>query len=547
MATDRRDRPVGYQHLVEVCNLDLPSLRRPGQVASVRATQSAGRTRGVETTLYPHGMWPGDDLIDHLRFALRYEGVQPGVVQALAQHADMRALIAGHARRHGVRPLHRRLAFLHTFLTDEVVPLRVSDDERYVDMAGSRLQFVLDRGDRDRRYRVRNNLLGSSAFCPQVFKTAELLEALRTDDVAGIDPWQGCGEDIRERVADYLYLHETQASWQIEAETPDTRRTREFTDLLRRAGDHDFVSAQGLAELNACILGRTTDVEAPWRTAQTWVGYMDAQWREHITLLGAPPHALAGLMDGLVDCHRRIRADGTGPTVVHGACVGFALVYIHPFDDGNGRAHRFVFHNILAQRAYLPSNLAFPLSAWLLHNRRAYIGSMTRTSEHILDRAQLRWLPDARLEVVNDIAPHFRYLDLTDKAVSLHRFIRATVREEMEPNINFLIKFDDAVHRIDNIVNWPYPQTRLFIKLCVQNQGRLSRRKRELPAFRDVPATMLGQLEACVRDAYGLDPQEAADGAEGGPRVEPDAPEAQPPEGNHKMSSGGGIPPMRRT
>lgn len=534
MATDRRDRPVGYQHLVEACNLDLPSLLRVGQVAAVRSVQPAGRTRDVETTLYPHGMWPGNDIVDHLRFALQHEGVQPGVLHALAQHADMRAVIAGHARQHGVRPLHRRLAFMHTFLTDETVPLRVSDDQRYVDMASGRLQFVLDRGDRDRRYRVRNNLLGAAGrFCPQVFKTPQLREVLRADDVAGIDPWQGCGEDIRARVEDYLYLHETQASWQIEAETPDTRRTREFMDLLRRAGGHDFVSAQGLAELNACILGRAPNSEAPWRTTQTWVGYMDAQWQEHITMLGAPPHALAGLMDGLVDCHRRIRADGNVPPVVHGACVGFALVYIHPFADGNGRAHRFVFHNILAGREYLPPGLAFPLSAWLLRDRKAYIGSMTRTSERILDRAQLRWLPDARLEVVNDIAPHFRYLDLTNEAVSLHRFIRATVQEEMEPNIDFLIKFDDAVHRIDNVVNWTYPQVSLFIKLCAQNQGRLSRRKRELPAFRDVPETVLTQLEACVRDAYGFDPeQEATDGAE------PDTPEAKPPPDRPKPYGG---------
>ena len=499
-----QERPVGYQHLVETYALDLPPLLRPGRVASVSAMQPAVQGERGTATRYPHSMWPGNELMDHLRFALQHEGVHPGVLHALAQRVDVSALIARHALQHGTQTLHRRLAFMHTFLTDEAVPLPVSEAQRYVDMANGRLQFVLSRGKRDRRYRVRNNLLGSREFCPQVFKTTELLEVLRTDDVAGLDPWQGCPEDIQERVEDYLYRHETQSSWKIESETPDTRRTQEFMDLLRQAGHDDFVSRYGLAQLNACILGQAGDPAAPWRTTQTWVGYMDAQWQEHITMLGAPPQALAGLMDGLVACHRNLQGDGTVPAVVHGACIGFALVYIHPFQDGNGRAHRFLFHNILALREYLPPNTAFPLSAWMLRNRKAYIGSMTRTCNGILNRAQLHWLPDARLEVVNDIAPYFRYMDLTNEAVSLHRFIQATVHEEMKPNIDFMIKFDTAVHLIDSTVNWPYPQVSLFIKLCVQNHGRLSRRKRELAAFRDVPEDVLAQLETCVRDAYGI-------------------------------------------
>lgn len=209
-------------------------------------------------------------------------------------------------------------------------------------------------------------------------------------------------------------------------------------------------------------------------------------------------------MDGLVDCHRRMRTDAALPPIVHAACIGFPTVYIHPFADGNGRAHRFLLHNILAQREYLPPNTVFPLSAWLLRNRKSCTGSMTRTCNGILDMAQLHWEDDSSLKVVNDIAPHFRYMDLTQETASLYRFIRATVHDELEPGIEFMISFEEAIRRMNDVVDWPYPQQSLFIKLCVQNKGRLSKRKRALPAFRDLQEDVLSRLESCVQQAYRL-------------------------------------------
>jgi len=30
-----------------------------------------------------------------------------------------------------------------------------------------------------------------------------------------------------------------------------------------------------------------------------------------------------------------------GPPIVHAAVIGYAFVFLHPFEDGNGRIHRF--------------------------------------------------------------------------------------------------------------------------------------------------------------------------------------------------------------
>lgn len=100
-----------------------PPLLRPGRVASVSTVQSAVQQERRAVTRSPRGMWPGDEL-DYRCFALQHEGVHPGVLHALALRVDVPALITRHARHHGIQTLHRRLACMHTFLTEEVVPLR---------------------------------------------------------------------------------------------------------------------------------------------------------------------------------------------------------------------------------------------------------------------------------------------------------------------------------------------------------------------------------------------------------------------------------------
>ena len=509
------EHPVGYQYLVETASLAVPPLIQPGRMGRVRTVQSDESGLSQSPVMYPEAMWPGERVMDHLRFALQHEGVQPGILLELAKHVDMPAEILSDCQE-GVQTYHRRLAYLHEFLTGESTPLSVPASSRYIDVVNSRLQFTLERGDHSLSYRVRDNLLGTPQFCPQVFKTEAILQSVQGDEVEGTDPWGDCPEELQERIEHYLYLHETQASWKIEQETPNTQRVRNFVNLLRRAHQRDFLTEQGFAELQESITGvRTGEGQALWRDDQVWVGYLDRNWQEVVVLLGAQPGSVPSLMEGLAHCHRRILEDRTVPALVHAACISFPCVYIHPFNDGNGRTHRFILHNVLAQRGYMEQDTIFPLSAWLLNHRKAYVASMTPTCQGIIDLAELRWLPEARLEVINDIAPYFRYMDLTREVVSLYHFMNSTVRDELEPSIDFMVKFEEARQRLDEQVNWPYRRISLFIQLCHRNGGILSNRKRKLPDFHHLSDGQLVQLEECVQTAFGLEPTRKSDsGAE---------------------------------
>lgn len=85
---------------------------------------------------------------------------------------------------------------------------------------------------------------------------------------------------------------------------------------------------------------------------------------------------------------------------------------------------------------------------------------------------------DGRLAVHNDTAIWYRYIDLTIQAEALFRFIDQTIDTELADELAFLANYDAAKQAIQNTVDMPDRQIDLFIRFCLQNNGRLSARKR---------------------------------------------------------------------
>jgi prophage maintenance system killer protein len=52
-------------------------------------------------------------------------------------------------------------------------------------------------------------------------------------------------------------------------------------------------------------------------------------------------------MAGLLEANDRMHEDDPDP-VLKTAATAFGFVYIHPFENGNGRVHRCLIHHVLA-------------------------------------------------------------------------------------------------------------------------------------------------------------------------------------------------------
>ena len=77
------------------------------------------------------------------------------------------------------------------------------------------------------------------------------------------------------------------------------------------------------------------------------------------------PDDVPALMEGL---QAFIEESADLNPVIVAAVAAFGFVFIHPFEDGNGRTHRFMLHYFLSTRGVTPENFIFPVSATILED-----------------------------------------------------------------------------------------------------------------------------------------------------------------------------------
>jgi hypothetical protein len=100
------------------------------------------------------------------------------------------------------------------------------------------------------------------------------------------------------------------------------------------------------------------------------------------------------------------------------------------------------------------------------------------------------------------LAPLYRYPDMTAQVEALFAFIEQTVETELAEELSFLANYDRTKRAMQEVVDLPDRDLDLFIRVCLQNQGRLSKAKRD-STFRALRDDEVAQLERCVSDGYG--------------------------------------------
>ena len=231
---------------------------------------------------------------------------------------------------------------------------------------------------------------------------------------------------ILARAVDYLYTKETRSSFAIEGETPSASRTERFVAALRAAPGIDPADKAALVRLQGDIVDRRY-AASDWRNGQNFVGATVGGYREEVHFICPRPEDVPGLMDAWTALMRRV-VEGGVPPVVAAAVSAFAFVFIHPFEDGNGRIHRFLMHHVLARRGYGPPDMILPVSAAILRDRRGYDAILESFSRPLFEFIRWRWTAGQELVVENDTSDLYRYFDATAFAEYLHDRVADTVR-----------------------------------------------------------------------------------------------------------------------
>jgi len=206
-------------------------------------------------------------------------------------------------------------------------------------------------------------------------------------------------------------------------------------------------------------------------------------------------------MDGLTTTHERIRQGGV-PPVIHAAVIAYGFVFIHPFKDGNGRIHSFLIHNILARRGFTSEGVMFPISASMLKNPADYDASLEMFSRPLMPLVEYTLDEDGRMTVHNETAAWYRYMDMTPQAEALFRFIEQTIDNELAGELAFIANYDQSKKAVQAVVDMPDRLIDLFIRFCLQNNGRLASRKRA-SQFEFLSDEEITHMEQAVQSAYG--------------------------------------------
>lgn len=469
------DRPAGYSYLLKKFGISgMPNWHSSFVLST--GTHRSQAQEGLIEEVYPATYWPGESIGDHLEFALKYDGVSLSLLKQIFDTIPQDE-ISNYVKSKPTGKYARRIWFFYEYLTDQLLPIDDVTQGNYVDALEPKHYYTVTSGQKSKRHRIVDNLLGNKQFSPIVRKTEQIkkMEAVdlrkKCEDLVATYP-----SEILRRALAYLYKKETKSSFEIEHVKPSASRIENFISLLELAEKEDFCQKDLLID----IQNRTVDPrfkDRDYRANQNYVGQTISYQNEVIHFICPKPEDLPGLMEGIINAHRRMKEERVD-AVIHAAVIAYGFIFMHPFEDGNGRIHRFLIHNILSTRGLVPKGLMFPVSATMLKNPVDYDFSLESFSKPLLKLIEYRLDDSGMMTVENDTAVWYHFMDMTVQVEALFDFVYKTIEEELAEELSFLVNYDKTKREIQDIVDMPDRLIDLFIQFCLQNNGKLSDRKR---------------------------------------------------------------------
>lgn len=485
LVTTYRDRPLprraalaGNSFLINYFDLPVPL---PFELHAVADRNARERADGW--TIHPVSRWPGDTVVDHLIFAMKNEPVALRVLSLTFEKMGPDELVAALRTTPGGRFI-RRACFFYEWLTGRVLQGLPGVTGPVADAVDTNMQFgatreVGDPGATERRYRVRNNLPGTVDFCPLIARTRKL-DAMMARDLPGEARRivASRSPDMIRRASAYLLLKDSKSSFSIEDETPSPQRAQRWAETIGEAGQLPL-SLELLVDLQERVIGDSAFVKLGLREEGGFVG-----GRSPLAQQPRPDHVsarhedLPSLIDGLVAFDQRTTASSYHP-VLAAASLAFGFVYIHPFEDGNGRIHRWLIHHVLSARGFSPEGLVFPVSTAIGDDIIGYRATLEAISRPMLPWIDWEATEKGNVSVKNETSALYRYFNATRNAEYLFDRICRTIEHDLSGELDFL-EVRDAFHREGTrIVDMPERLLDGLFHVLRQNGGSLSKRKRK--------------------------------------------------------------------
>ena len=499
---------TGHSALRANLALEVPEPYSQSRIAGTVRRSEITAAGACETFPKKH-LHPGD-FRSHLLFALKHEPTDLGVLYAAFKKVGPEP-VRSWVQDEPTGAYSRRAWFLYEFLTGDTLDLPAAKKGTHADVLNPKHHIVANRKI-STRHRLYDNLLGVPGFCPTVRRTQKIVSRMNADlakEVAAIT--QSVDAELLRRAVRYLQTKETRSTFEIEGETANPKHEERFVAVLASALKFDLANkAQIVALQNAIVDPRYAAKD--WRDIQNYVGETSGADRQVVHLVCPKSEDVPDLMAKWTSMGQRLLAAEVDPAVA-AALVSFAFVFVHPFEDGNGRIHQFLVHNVLAKKRFGPAGVIFPVSAAIVRDMRAYDDALENFSRPLLGLIDWRLVPPDDAMIVRGSTDHFyRYFDATAQAEFLYEKITETITKDLVEQLAFLGAYDKAYKRARAIVDMPNKKLSLFVRLAMQNQGKLAKSKRRL--FEELTEEEIKSMEAAVGAALKEAREEAAEADE---------------------------------
>lgn len=488
-------RLAGFAQLAHTLGVSVP-LRRPSVVSAGHIKDS--RREDGPWNIFDKRYWPGDDFHDHLGFALRNEQLDLLVLKHIFDAVPSET-VATFVRLGPTGALSRRAWYLYEFLTGHqldipdagaIAAVNLLDEEAYF-TATPRLS---------RRHKVRDNLLGTTAFCPIIRRTQTLAHfASRNLGTIAKEIVGRTGAHVVARAASFLLLADSRASFEIEGERPPRGRLERWGRAVLQAGKNPLTLDE-IIRLHGVLIEDRRFIHAGLRPDGVFLGERDHDGDPLPEFIGARPEDLTKLMNGLIEANERMREAGLDP-VLQATATAFGFVYVHPFQDGNGRLHRCLIHHVLAERKFTPAGIVFPVSSVMLDRIDDYRNTLRAHSGPLMNSIEWQSTPTRNVDVVNNTLDLYRYFDCTDEAAFLYACVERTIDHDLPREIDYLRRHDEALRRIMDTVDMPDRLAENLIMYIRKNNGSLGRKRRE-NEFAKLTDDEVASIQTIVREAF---------------------------------------------
>jgi Fic family protein len=488
---------VGYGALIFKYELKVP-LPESLSIVGLSYRKSSEKHWNIYTASY----LPEDSITGHLTFALKYEGIDLAILNALFHKIEVNQL-AKEIKQAPNDRYRRRIWFFYEWLTENILPIEDVNVAHSVDLLDPRHYYV-GPSILSKRHRIRNNLPGVRNFCPLVRKT-EKLEHYITQNlkVSAHEKTKAIHPDILARASAFLLLKDSRASFAIEGERPGKNRAERWGKAIYKAGQTPL-SPEELERLQNIVIEDTRFVNMGFRQEGGFIGT-----HERLTNVPIPDHVSARWQDvsilikGLIDADEHLRKSEIDP-IIAATLIAFGFIFIHPFEDGNGRIHRYLIHHVLNERGFSPDGIIFPVSAAILNSIKEYKNVLEHYSKPRLEIIEWRPTTSGNVEVINETIDLYRYFDATKQAEFLYDCVYQTIAEILPEEVRYLERYDGMKGAINERFDMPDHIADLLIRFLEQNRGALSNRAKE-KEFKELSQDEIVELENIYKNIFDVD------------------------------------------